>query len=178
MIYRAFHSSQQAEVVGLFSSVFAASEGEKEGAMLGHLTEQLSLLLDDESVLGFAAYEDDTLVGAIFFSRLQFEAPVSVYMLSPVAVATEQQCQGIGQALIQFGLNALKERSVEVVITYGDPAYYSKVGFEPLSETVIQAPVKLSMPFGWQGQSLNVQPIPVMADRPTCVQPFKDPAYW
>ena len=178
MIYRAFHSSQQAEVIRLFSSVFTASEGEKEGAMLGHLTEQLSSLLDDESVLGFAAYEDDTLVGAIFFSRLMFETSTQAFMLSPVAVATERQGQGIGQKLIQFGLNALKERSVEVAITYGDPAYYSKVGFEPLSEKLIQAPVKLSMPFGWQGQSLNGQPIPVMADRPTCVEPFKDPAYW
>ncbi|MBJ7551709.1 GNAT family N-acetyltransferase [Marinomonas ostreistagni] len=178
MIYRAFYASQQTEVVGLFSSVFAASEGEKEGVMLAHLTEQLSSLLDDESVLGFAAYEDETLIGAIFFSRLQFETPVTVYMLSPVAVATEQQGKGIGQALIQFGLKALKARSVEVVITYGDPAYYSKVGFEPLSETVIQAPVKLSMPFGWLGQSLDGQPIPVMADRPSCVEPFKDPVYW
>ena len=41
-----------------------------------------------------------------------------------------------------MGLNELKKRSVSVAVTYGDPSFYSKVGFQALSENVIQAPPK------------------------------------
>jgi len=58
---------------------------------------------------------------------------------------------------------------VNVVITYGDPSFYSKVGFEPLSEKIIKAPVTLSMPDGWLAQSLTEDPVPVINERPTCV---------
>jgi predicted N-acetyltransferase YhbS len=99
-------------------------------------------------------------------------------MLAPVAVGAEHQGKGIGQALINYGLNQLKKRSVNAVVTYGDPSFYSKVGFQALSENVIQAPLKLSMPFGWLGQSLTEEPIPTINERPMCVKEFNDPVYW
>ncbi|CAD7778098.1 MAG: hypothetical protein KIIPBIDF_00975 [Candidatus Methanoperedenaceae archaeon GB50] len=46
-------------------------------------------------------------------------------MLAPVAVSTEHQRKGIGQALINYGLDELKKRSVSIVVTYGDPSFYS-----------------------------------------------------
>lgn len=99
-------------------------------------------------------------------------------MLAPVAVSTEHQRKDIGQALINYGLNELKKRSVNVVVTYGDPSFYSKVGFHVLSENVIQAPLSVSMPFGWLGQSLAGEPIPTIIERPVCVKEFNDPVYW
>jgi predicted N-acetyltransferase YhbS len=93
-------------------------------------------------------------------------------------VSTEHQGKGVGQALIQYGLNALKNRSVAVAITYGDPSFYSKVGFQSLSENTIKAPVRLSMPEGWLGQSLTNGPIPTINERPTCVREFNDAVYW
>jgi predicted N-acetyltransferase YhbS len=90
----------------------------------------------------------------------------------------ENQSKGIGQALINYGLNELKKRSVTVAVTYGDPNYYSKVGFRELPESIIQAPLKLSMPFGWLGQSLTGKPIPTINERPVCVKEFNDPVYW
>lgn len=99
-------------------------------------------------------------------------------MLAPVAVSTEHQGKGVGQALINYGLNELKNRSVDIAITYGDPAFYRKVGFLPLSEKIIQAPLTLSMPEGWLGQSLTDDPIPTITDRPKCVEAFNNPVYW
>jgi len=99
-------------------------------------------------------------------------------MLAPVAVGTEYQGKGVGQALITYGLNELKNRSVAVAITYGDPSFYSMVGFQTLSEDVIRAPMKLSMPEGWLGQSLTEKPISTINERPTCVKEFNDPVYW
>ncbi|MGD8266464.1 MAG: GNAT family N-acetyltransferase, partial [Chromatiales bacterium] len=94
------------------------------------------------------------------------------------AVSTRHQGRGVGQALINFGLDELRNRSVDVVVTYGDPAFYSRVGFQALPENVIKAPLKLSMPQGWLGQSLTEAPIPTLEERPACVREFNDPAYW
>ena len=136
------------------------------------------LVIDDEEIICFGAYEEESIIGAIFFTRLRLNQALQAYMLAPVAVSTKHQGKGVGQALIKYGLNELKKRSVAVVITYGDPSFYSKVGFQALSENIIQAPLKLSLPEGWLGQSLTEQPIPTINERPRCVKEFNDPVYW
>lgn len=166
------------EITSLFVSSFSDSEGNNEGQVIGNLVSELFSSIDNQETICIAAYEDEISVGAIFFTRLKFMNDIKVYMLAPVAVATSHQGKGIGQALINYGLNELKTRSVSVAITYGDPSFYSKVGFKPLSETVIKAPLALSMPQGWLGQSLTEGPISTMSERPTCVKAFDIPELW
>ncbi len=178
MSYKILDKNNKEEVAGLFKSVFSSSEGEKEGELIGNLASQLSSRTDDQEIICIGAYEDESIVGAIFLTHLGFNEPVTVYMLAPVAVSTKHQGKGIGQALIRHGLNELKNRSIAVVVTYGDPSFYSRVGFQALSEDVIQAPLKLSMPEGWLGQSLTGEPIPTINGRPECVKAFNDPVYW
>ena len=178
MIHRILDKSKQREVEKLFTSVFTSSEGEKEGKLIGNLSSQLASNIDHNEIICFGVYENETLIGSIFFTRLQFSNPIQVYMLAPVAVSADHQGKGIGQALINYGLNELKKRSANVAVTYGDPSFYSKVGFLALSENVIQAPLKLSMPFGWLGQSLTEEPIPTIKERPMSVKEFNDPVYW
>ena len=36
--------------------------------------------------------------------------------------------------MINFGINRLKESGVSIVFTYGDPDFYSKVGFSQINE--------------------------------------------
>ena len=178
MNYKILDKNSKEEVARLFTSVFSSSEGEKEGGLIGNLASGLASRADNQGIICIGAYEEESIIGAIFFTRLRFNGPFKVYMLAPVAVSTKHQGKGVGQALINYGLNELKNRSVDVVITYGDPSFYSKVGFQPLSESVIQAPLKLSMPEGWLGQSLTGDPIPTINERPTCVKEFNDPVYW
>ncbi len=178
MNYQTLDKSKQKEVTGLFTSVFTSSEGEKEGVLIGNLSSELASSINNEEIICFGVYENESLIGSIFFTRLRISNPIQVYMLAPVAVSTENQGKGIGQALIIYGLNELKKRSVSVVVTYGDPSFYSKVGFQTLSENAIQAPLKLSMPFGWLSQSLTGEPIPTINERPVCVKEFDDPVYW
>jgi predicted N-acetyltransferase YhbS len=178
MNHKTLDKNSQQAVTNLFTAVFTASEGEEEGCLIGKLASSLSSNIDNEEIICFGAFEEASLVGSIFFTRLRFNGPFQVYMLAPVAVSTEHQEKGLGQTLIHFGLNELKQRSVAVVVTYGDPSFYSKVGFQALSEAVIQAPQKLSMPFGWLGQSLTEAPIPTLKDRPSCVEAFNNPVYW
>ena len=178
MNHKILNKNSQGEVTNLFTSVFILSEGEKEGRLIGNLASKLSSGIDNQEIICFGTYEDESIIGSIFFTRLRFKEAIRVYMLAPVAVRKEHQRKGVGQALINFGLNELKNRSVALAVTYGDPSYYSKVGFQALSENVIQAPLKLLMPEGWLGQSLTEEPIPTIKERPTCVEAFDDPAYW
>lgn len=178
MTYQILENTKQDAITDLFRATFTASEGEEEGKLVGDLCARLAAEIDNQQTICLGTYENEALIACIFLTRLQFSSAIDVYMLAPVAVSAAFQRQGIGQALINYGLDELRRRSVKIVVTYGDPAYYSKAGFEPLAESTIQAPLKLSMPFGWQGMSLSDQPIPVIAERPTCVAPFDNPAYW
>jgi len=178
MNHKILDNNNQKEVTNLFTSVFTSSEGEKEGKLIGSLTSELSSNIDNQEIICLGTYENESIIGSIFFTRLRFNEVIQIYMLAPVAVSTQHQGKGAGQALINFGLNELKNRSVAVAITYGDPSFYSKVGFQTLSENIIQAPLELSMPEGWLGQSLTEEPIPTITERPTCVKEFNAPVYW
>jgi predicted N-acetyltransferase YhbS len=166
------------EVTKLFRSVFTDSEGEKEGQLIGDLVSELSSNIDNQEIICFGTFQIGSLIGSIFFTHLRFKKNILAYMLAPVAVSTSHQGKGVGQKLIRYGLNELKSRSVAFVTTYGDPDYYSKVGFRALSENRIAAPMKLSMPEGWLGLSLSGEPIPSIDERPTCVKEFNNPVYW
>lgn len=178
MKHKILDSNCRDEVMSLFRSVFTASEGEKEGRLIGDLAAKLSSRIDHQEIICVGTDDEGSIIGAAFFTRLRCNEGIQVYMLAPVAVDTNHQGKGVGQALIHFGLDELKRRSVTVVVTYGDPSFYTRTGFRPLSENVIQAPLKLSIPEGWLGLSLLEEPIPTINERPTCVQEFNDPAYW
>lgn len=178
MNHKILGKNHQNEVTGLFTSVFTSSEGEEEGRLIGNLASELSSVIDNREIVCIGTYKKESIIGVIFFTRLRIKESIQVYMLAPVAVGKEYQGKGVGQALINFGLDELKKRSVSIALTYGDPSYYSKVGFRALSESVMQAPHKLSMPEGWLGQSLTGEPIPIIKERLRCVKEFNNPAYW
>ena len=90
---------------------------------------------------------------------------------------------GIGQQLIKHAIEELKQQQVSVVVTYGDPAFYGKVGFEPVSEALVKSPMPLSMPQGWLAQSLTGKSLvdevgTSLSDKPNCVQQFMNPDLW
>lgn len=178
MDFRILDTSSKEEVANLFTSTFSTSEGEQEGRLIGSLASALATRIDNQEIICIGAYEDGSMIGAIFFTRLRFDEPIEAYMLAPVAVGTAHQGRGVGLALINFGLRELKKRSATLAVTYGDPAFYSKVGFQALSEEAIHAPLPLSMPEGWLGQPLSVETIPILKSRPVCVQEFDNPDYW
>ena len=178
MNHKILNENYKNEIAALFTSVFTSSEGAEEGMLIGNLASELSTNIDNQEIICLGSYEKESIIGCIFFTSLRFNESIKVYMLAPVAVSTKHQGKGVGQSLINYGLDELKKRAVSVAVTYGDPSFYSKVGFQALSESVIQAPLKLSMPFGWLGQSLTEEPIPTIEERPACVKAFNNPVYW
>jgi putative acetyltransferase len=162
----------------LFYRVFTESDGETEGNLVGKLARDMMSADTDADGIGFVATDGEEIIGAIFFSRLTYPTDLDVFILSPVAVQTERQGQGVGQALIRHGLEAMQKRGVQFVTTYGDPAFYSRVGFHPVSPHAIEPPYPLSQPEGWLGQNLGDQSIDAIPGRCSCVAPLADPTYW
>lgn len=178
MNYSNFDSSDSAEIIALFTRVFSASEGEDEGRNIGDLVAKLMTTTAPSELIGCVAKEDGSIVGCIFFSSLVVPGGQRAFLLSPVAVDTKIQGTGIGQRLINYGIDQLRARQASLVVTYGDPAFYSKTGFRQISEDVVKAPFPLSQPAGWLAQPLDGMPIQVQSGRSECVEAFNDPAYW
>jgi len=173
-----YSPSKIEEIKQLFTKTFSDSEGEPEGLLIGSFVYDLIAGTDDQDLYGFVATENEQIIGSIFLSKLRFESEVNAFLLSPVAIDTSVQGKGIGQKLINFGIKALKEDGVKLVFTYGDPNYYSKVGFSPITEKLVKAPLKLSQPEGWLGQSLISDEIEAIAGNSYCVDAINKPEYW
>ncbi len=167
------------QIVDLFTVTFTASEGAGEGALIGNLVRQLFSNTPKQDIYVFTAHDQGETIGAAVFSRLIYEDdPRSVFILSPMAVATDQHGQGIGKALLNHALNVLRDDGVSAAITYGDPSFYGKVGFLALDETTVAPPLPLSYPMGWIGQSLTDEPLHALQGKCTCVAALNDPAIW
>lgn len=177
MSLRRVQPADGSRVASLFEHVFSAAEGPEEGAALAALVQRLVRSLGDD-VQGYVATGDNDVQAAIFFSRLRFDDGVLAWLLSPVAVATVCQGQGIGQRLIRHGLASLAEQGAAFVVTYGDPAFYSRVGFSVIAEDIILPPFPLSQPHGWQCCMLDGSLLRPRAGIARCVPAFDDPSLW
>lgn len=173
-----FNTSLTQEVIQLFTEVFSASENESEGRLIGSLVAELVTTTASEDLIGFVARSNDFITGCIFFSRFFVPADDLAFILSPVAISADRQGTGLGQRLINHGLNHLKTLNVNLVFTYGDPRFYSKTGFCQVSENTVKAPFKLRHPEGWLVQSLDGKAISVMTGTTRCVAALSDQKYW
>lgn len=168
-----------ADFVGVFRHAFTQSEGAQEGAVIAALVEELvgGPEVDTRCCAGF---DEGEMVAAVVFSRMIFSQDSRcVFLLSPMAVLPEHQGQGYGQALIRAGLSLLRDEGVDVVLTYGDPAYYRRLGFAAISAEQAQPPHRLHQPHGWLGQSLSRQsPWLPLQGTSRCAPALDHPHYW
>ena len=173
-----FAGREQA-LIDLFAASFTASEGPDEGELIDNLVRDLLADTPSTDIRVFCAEDKGNLIGAAIFTRLTYpEDAHVVFLLSPMAVASKRQRQGIGQALLTNALNALRYEGVQVAITYGDPNYYGRVGFAPITEDQASAPMTLSFPHGWIGQSLTEEQMPDLQGPSTCVRALNRSDVW
>ena len=173
------HIGHECAIIDLFTATFSDSEGAEEGKLIGGFVADLMKTTPQQDLFVFSAYDSNRLVGCIFLSRLTYEEDGrAVFILSPVVVKTSSQKQGIGQKLIAFGLEELSRQGVDIVLTYGDPNYYAKVGFGQISEEMAQAPQKLQQPHGWLGQALGGRNIEPLSGPSRCVAALNRPDLW
>ena len=113
---------------------------------------------------------DGVVVGHIAFSA----APIDNHdqgwqLLGPVAVLPALQQRGIGKALVQAGLEALRGLGAQGCVLVGDPGYYTRLGFRQAvslvypgvpPEVVLCSPLAGGEPAGTVGHhpAFDVQP--------------------
>jgi putative acetyltransferase len=80
------------------------------------------------------------VVGHVAFSPITINDRHSALALAPVAVAPRFQRQGIGAALIRWGLIECQRLRCGVIVVLGEPAYYHRFGFVTSSMYGITCP--------------------------------------
>jgi putative acetyltransferase len=68
----------------------------------------------------------------------------------------------------------LTKEGVDVLLVYGDPAYYQRFGFSEKTARAFIPPY----PFGWTGMMLNETPLPDTAIQFDCVAALSKPDLW
>lgn len=152
-------------LAALFFESFTAAEGPDEGRVIGQLVRDLSattppadlrMFVSGSSAAVQPGAPEGGLAGAILLTRLRFgDDPRKVFLLSPVAVAPTCQRRGVASALIRAAFDALRAEGVAAVFTYGDPAFYGRLGFAAITPQDAPPPCPLSQPQGWQVRALT-----------------------
>jgi predicted N-acetyltransferase YhbS len=178
MDIRSYQPDEAPRIASLFQSVFEHSEGAQEGQLIGELARQLMTRTEPEDLFVFVGVTAGEIVGAVFFTRMPGPQDPDVFLLAPMAVRTDHQGEGIGQALIHYAIGELKQKGVRTIVTYGDPGFYRKVGFQQIDEAMIQPPLPLSQPEGWLAQTPGQTTVQKIVGPCSCVEALNDPAYW
>jgi len=80
--------------------------------------------------VSLVAEEAGRIVGHVAFSPVTIsDGSPHWYGLGPVSVAPDKQRRGIGTALIEHGLERLRELDAAGCVVLGEPAYYTRFGF-------------------------------------------------
>jgi putative acetyltransferase len=115
-----------------------------------------NLLQDAVDTLSLVAVIDSRVAGNIIFTRCRLEGGTCLAaLLAPLAVAPDQQKQGIGSALVRAGLARLRQEGIEAVYVLGDPAYYGRFGFLPERSVRTPCPIPPEWAGAWQSQRLR-----------------------
>ena len=82
--------------------------------------------------LGLVATDDEgQVIGYVAFSPVDVQGEDLQWVgMAPLAVDEKYRGQGLARQLVYEGLDSLNEFGYAAVVTLGDPALYSRFGFE------------------------------------------------
>ncbi len=138
------------------------------------------LFQETPPVLSLVAIIESSVVGHVIFTPGHVAGNnenEKVALLAPLAVTPARQRTGIGSALVHDGFQRLRNAGVAHAYVLGDPAYYSRFGFEPETHVMPPYPLPTEWREAWQSTSL------LDAERPSkgklCLpQSWLQPALW
>ena len=82
-------------------------------------------------VISLVADAEGTVVGHVAVSPVSIsDGAAGWYGLGPISVAPEYQRRGIGSRLMREALRVLREQGAAGCVLLGEPAYYSRFGFQ------------------------------------------------
>jgi len=100
--------------------------------LLTHLLRSSKSLVPE---LSLAAEVGGNIVGVIYYAEAMLSpgdsGDVPVLVFGPLAVAPAMQKQGIGSRLVEHTALLARQSGYRAILIFGNPAYYSRFGFEP-----------------------------------------------
>ncbi|MCA1945274.1 MAG: N-acetyltransferase [Desulfovibrio sp.] len=163
--------------------VVLAAFGMPSGPELVSLIDDLSGDATARPLLSFVATSQGRIVGHILFSNVQLQGSqdqVAASILAPLCVHPDFQRQGIGGALITFGLSQLRAMDIGLVFVLGHPDYYPRLGFVPAGERGLQAPHPIPPEHAgaWMVQALRPGLLGTVTGTVACAETLNDPRHW
>ncbi len=152
--------------------------GEEEGAEVSKLASDLFRDETAAPLINLVSEEEGKLNGNVIFSQVKLikQEQLFTFLLGPLGILPEHQNRGLGMALVNEGLKKLAEMNADLVLVYGDPAYYSRFGF--VEKHSILAPYKLKHPYGWQAMEMKEGILDVAEGEIICANALNDPKLW
>jgi putative acetyltransferase len=84
----------------------------------------------DAILTSLVAVSNGELVGNVVFSDVSIDGKSGWVGLGPVSVKPGLQRVGVGSALINAGLERIRNQGAEGCVLVGDPGYYQRFGFK------------------------------------------------
>lgn len=83
--------------------------------------------------LSLVAVTEGEVVGNVVFSDVTIDGKGGWVGLGPVSVRPGLQRRGVGSTLIREGLDRMRSAGAAGCVLVGDPGYYARFGFKPVS---------------------------------------------
>ena len=132
----------------LVEQVFTEHENADEGKLVRRLVEEIRSKKYYLPELELLMLEDGEVVGYVMFSRFHIEGRYTdrLVILTPAAVKTSLQRQGISRELITYGLRKAAEMGFTAALVEGNPANYRARGFKTSANHGIVAGPNIHLP--------------------------------
>ena len=132
----------------LVETVFTEHENADEGKLVRALVEEIRSKEFYLPELELLMLEDGEPIGYVMFSRFHIGGKYTdrLVLLSPAAVKTSCQRQGISRALIEHGLRKAAEMGFTAAMVEGNPANYRARGFKTSANCGIVAGPNIHLP--------------------------------
>ena len=132
----------------LVETVFTEHENADEGKLVRALVEEIRSKEFYLPELELLMLEDGEPIGYVMFSRFHIEGRYTdrLVLLSPAAVKTSCQRQGVSRALIEHGFRKAAEMGFTAAMVEGNPANYRTRGFQTSANVGIVAGPNIHLP--------------------------------
>ena len=132
----------------LVEKVFTEHENAEEGRTVRALVEEIRSKKYYLPELELLMIEDGEVIGYVMFSRFHIEGKYEdrLVILTPAAVNTSCQRQGISRELIEYGFRKAAEMGFTAALVEGNPANYRARGFNTSARHGIVAGPNIHLP--------------------------------
>ena len=134
-----------------------------------------------QSCLSLLAFEAGRPIGHALFTPLSLRGastPLACSLLAPLAVVPGAQRRGAGRALVDHAAGELIARGVGLVFVLGDPAYYTRLGFEPAAPHGLHAPYPIEPAEAWMVRPLERSLLGTVRGTLDCAAELARPELW